>query len=167
MAIPSLGVRSLWFALFPYENFPSNNLNFHWRWRWWDQIQAIFLDLFYFKWLWNQKRLIKPLNEGKKSESRIVSGEVFTNRVIRTDMPMKVDNARLLLVQESISFHRPDKFVSISNLHLQEEEFVKNICNKIKALNPDLILVSIFQPTKFHSFLKRDFCMTGRAFSCC
>ena len=59
-------------------------------------------------------------------------------------MPMKVDNARLLLVQESISFHRPDKFVSISNLHLQEEEFVKNICNKIKALNPDLILVSIF-----------------------
>ena len=68
-------------------------------------------------------------------------------------MPMKVDNARLLLVQESISFHRPDKFVSISNLHLQEEEFVKNICNKIKALNPDLILVSIFQPTTFDSFL--------------
>ena len=65
-------------------------------------------------------------------------------------MPMKVDNARLLLVQESISFHRPDKFVSISNLHLQEEEFVKNICNKIKALNPDLILVSIFQLFSIH-----------------
>ena len=23
-------------------NFPVNNLNFHWRWRWWDQIQATF-----------------------------------------------------------------------------------------------------------------------------
>ena len=27
-------------------NFPSNNLNFHWRW--WDWIQAIFLNIFYF-----------------------------------------------------------------------------------------------------------------------
>ena len=32
----------------PQVNFPANNLNFHWRWRWWDQIQAIFLNLFYF-----------------------------------------------------------------------------------------------------------------------
>ena len=29
-------------------NFSANNLNFHWRWRWWDQIQTIFLNLFYF-----------------------------------------------------------------------------------------------------------------------
>ena len=27
---------------------PANNLNFHWRWRWWDRIQAIFFNLFYF-----------------------------------------------------------------------------------------------------------------------
>ena len=25
-----------------------NSLNFHWRWRWWDRIQVIFLNLFYF-----------------------------------------------------------------------------------------------------------------------
>ena len=36
------------FALLPQVNFPANNLNFHWRWRQWDQIQAIFLHLFYF-----------------------------------------------------------------------------------------------------------------------
>ena len=36
------------FAFLPHVNFPANNLNFHWRWRWWDQIQAIFLNLFYF-----------------------------------------------------------------------------------------------------------------------
>ena len=36
------------FALLPQVNFPDNNLNFHWRWRWWDQIQAIFLNFFYF-----------------------------------------------------------------------------------------------------------------------
>ena len=28
----------------------SYNLNFHWRWRWWDRIQAIVLNLFYFNW---------------------------------------------------------------------------------------------------------------------
>ena len=37
------------FAVLPQVNFPANNLNFHWRWRWWSWIQAIFLNLFYFK----------------------------------------------------------------------------------------------------------------------
>ena len=32
----------------PQVNFPANNLNFHWRWRWWDQINAIFLIFFYY-----------------------------------------------------------------------------------------------------------------------
>ena len=32
----------------PKANFPAQNLNFHSRLRWWDQIQAIFLNLFYF-----------------------------------------------------------------------------------------------------------------------
>ena len=59
-------------------------------------------------------------------------------------MPMTASNVKLLLVQESISYHRVDKFESIIKLHLQEEEFVKNICNKIKALKPDLILVRVY-----------------------
>ena len=37
------------FAFIPQANFPTKNLNFHWRWRWWDQIQAIFLNIFYFQ----------------------------------------------------------------------------------------------------------------------
>ena len=35
-------------AFAPHANFPAHNLNFHWRWSWWDQIQAIFSNLFYF-----------------------------------------------------------------------------------------------------------------------
>ena len=35
-------------AMFYLYTFPAHNLNFHWRWRWWDRIQAIFLNLFYF-----------------------------------------------------------------------------------------------------------------------
>ena len=36
-----------------------------WRWRWWDQIQAIFLNLFYF----TIKFVITPTQELRKSES--------------------------------------------------------------------------------------------------
>ena len=84
---------------------------------------------------------IKCISGGLQEDSAIVVGEVFTNKVIRSDMPLTLADAKILLVQEAISFHRPDKFVSIANLHLVEEETVKNICNKIKALHPDLILV--------------------------
>ena len=36
------------FAFTTQLNFAANNLDFHWRWRWWNQIQATFLNLFYF-----------------------------------------------------------------------------------------------------------------------
>ena len=34
------------FACTPQTNFPAHSLNFHWRW--WDRLQAIFLNHFYF-----------------------------------------------------------------------------------------------------------------------
>jgi hypothetical protein len=43
---------------------------------------------------------------GRLEDSVIVRGEVFTNQVIRTGMPMTLTNAKILLVQDSISFHR-------------------------------------------------------------
>ena len=39
-------INQQYFALLPKVNFPTNNLNFHWRW--WDGIQAIFFNLFSF-----------------------------------------------------------------------------------------------------------------------
>ena len=36
------------FAFTPQANFLAHNSNFYWKWRWWDWIQAIFLNLFYF-----------------------------------------------------------------------------------------------------------------------
>ena len=55
---PSVKIEIIWAGKFAWgvkakhcwalsTNFPVNN--FHWRWRWWDQIKAIFLNLFYFK----------------------------------------------------------------------------------------------------------------------
>ena len=44
------GITQQCFALLSQVNFPAKNLNFYWRWRWCNQIQAIFLNIFYFKW---------------------------------------------------------------------------------------------------------------------
>ena len=44
----TLDITQQCLALLPQLKFPANNLIFHWSWRWWDQIQAIFLNLFYF-----------------------------------------------------------------------------------------------------------------------
>ena len=38
------------FPFTPQANFPAHILNFHWRCWWWDQMQAIFINLFYFNW---------------------------------------------------------------------------------------------------------------------
>ena len=40
------------FCLYIQGNFPAHNLIFHSRWRWWDWIQAIFSNLFYFTYKW-------------------------------------------------------------------------------------------------------------------
>jgi hypothetical protein len=38
------------------QTFPPIVWIFHWRWRWWDQLQATFLNLFYFKIGSNRKK---------------------------------------------------------------------------------------------------------------
>ena len=49
---------------------------------------------------------VKCISNGHQNDSRIIIGEVFTNRVIRNDMPMSSSRAKMLLVQDAISYHR-------------------------------------------------------------
>ena len=53
-----LSITQQCFALLPQMNFPADNLNLHERWRWRDQIQAIFLNFFYFTRLEKRKFMI-------------------------------------------------------------------------------------------------------------
>lgn len=84
---------------------------------------------------------IKKVPGGSLEDCCIVRGEVFSNQVIQRDMPMALDNANILLIQDAVSFHRPDKFTSVANLAMVEEEYVKKICSKIMSYYPKLILV--------------------------
>ena len=63
----------MFFALLPQVNVPANNLTF--RWSWWDQIQAIFLNLFYFndsflnfRVTLKTKKVLRRIDNQRKSE---------------------------------------------------------------------------------------------------
>ena len=67
---------------------------------------------------------------------------MFSSHVIRKDMPFRIENAKILLIMGSISYHRDDsKYVSLENLMALEDEYVKNTCAKILSFKPDLIFV--------------------------
>ena len=53
-------------AFTPQANFPTHNLNFHWRWRWWDRIQDTFWNLFYFTYIFGFR------SENSKTTSAVV-----------------------------------------------------------------------------------------------
>ena len=91
----------------------SKNLNFHWRWRWGDQIQSIFLNLFYFQkpwiyilyiivWLWTSK--ISGLNCDESQYATLGLGVIMVMMNFVTILLMdKLGRRRLHLV--SFNFH--------------------------------------------------------------
>ena len=85
---------------------------------------------------------VKKIPGGNLSEIQVLRGEVFSNHVIRKDMPLEIENGRILLVKGSIAFHRDvSKYVTLENLLALEEEYVKKTCSKIISFKPDLIIV--------------------------
>ena len=44
-------------SMFLHYTFPTHYLNSYWMWRWWDRIQAIFLNLFYFNYLKKSRQI--------------------------------------------------------------------------------------------------------------
>ena len=77
------------FVLLPQVNFPANDLNFHWRW--WDQIQTIFLNLFYFNatsWLlWPHDLVLHNIAEQCHASARprnLLEKFIFSRMVLKS-----------------------------------------------------------------------------------
>ena len=79
-------------AFTPQANFPAHNLHIHWIWRWWDQIQAIFLNHFYFK-KTKWKKLSKFLAE-KQTEGIITIKE--PKKGVETITDINQDHPKIL-----------------------------------------------------------------------
>ena len=80
------------FAFTPQANFPAHNLNFHWRWRWWDWIQAIFLNIFYFKW------------SAWKRATKLTNKRYFTNLKVFGDFFFRTDSNNIKLTWKKNTF---------------------------------------------------------------
>lgn len=84
----------------------------------------------------------KKVPGGKTSESSIVGGLVFSKNVAHKDMSNRIVQPQILLLQCPIVYERiGGKFVSISTVLLQEEEYLRNVCARIMSFKPNIILV--------------------------
>lgn len=84
----------------------------------------------------------KKVPGGKTNESSIVGGLVFSKNVAHKDMSSRIVQPQILLLQCPIVYERiGGKFVSISTVLLQEEEYLRNVCARIMSFKPNIILV--------------------------
>lgn len=84
----------------------------------------------------------KKVPGGKRLESTIVGGVVFSKNVAHKDMATRVEQPQILLLRCPIVYERIEgKFVSISTVLLQEKEYLRNVCARIMSFNPNIVLV--------------------------
>ena len=97
-------ISQQWYTLLPQVNFPAHNLNFRWRW-WWDQGQAIFLNLFYFK-------IHHPYG--------ITSQKLYLNWPLKLSFYFKLNNFQKSAVEKKVG-------QSYESLHLINAKFKTSI----------------------------------------
>lgn len=84
----------------------------------------------------------KKVPGGKRLESTIVGGVVFSKNVAHKDMATRVEHPQILLLQCPIVYERIEgKFVSISTVLLQEKEYLRHVCARIMSFKPNVVLV--------------------------
>ncbi|XP_075148287.1 1-phosphatidylinositol 3-phosphate 5-kinase fab1 [Haematobia irritans] len=84
----------------------------------------------------------KKVPGGKRLESTIVGGVVFSKNVAHKDMATRVERPQILLLQCPIVYERIEgKFVSLSTVLLQEKEYLRHVCARIMSFKPNVVLV--------------------------
>lgn len=84
----------------------------------------------------------KKVALGQRSDSIIVRGTVLTKNVVHKDMATEIQDARILLLQCPIVYQREEgKYDTIETLLLQERESLKKAIDRIRSLQPNVILV--------------------------
>uniref|UniRef100_S4RPG6 DEP domain-containing protein n=1 Tax=Petromyzon marinus TaxID=7757 RepID=S4RPG6_PETMA len=86
---------------------------------------------------------IKKIPGGKKFDSVVLNGYVFSKNVVHKKMNSCIRNPKILLLTCSIEYlyREETKFSSICPIVLQEREFLKNFIARIVDMKPHLMLV--------------------------
>lgn len=85
---------------------------------------------------------IKKLPGGLKKDTRVIEGIVFTKNVAHKGMSQDIENPKILLLQGAIVYQRTEgRFMSLEPVLMQENEYLRNVCARIIALQPDIVMV--------------------------
>ncbi|KAJ3663453.1 hypothetical protein Zmor_007712 [Zophobas morio] len=84
----------------------------------------------------------KKLPGGSRSDTRLISGIVFTKNVAHKGMQTEIDTPKILLLQCSIVYQRTEgRLMSLEPVLMQEHEYLRHVAARIVALQPDVVLV--------------------------
>lgn len=75
------------------------------------------------------------------SASRVVQGLVFSKNLTHRSMRREIQNARVLLLQGALEYHRQDRLLTLQTLTTQEPEYMRMSIQKACRFRPDIILV--------------------------
>ncbi|XP_045464624.1 1-phosphatidylinositol 3-phosphate 5-kinase [Harmonia axyridis] len=85
---------------------------------------------------------IKKLPGGLKTDTKVVEGIVFSKNVAHKGMLQDIENPRILLLQGAIVYQRTEgRFMSLEPVLMQEHEYLRNVCARIVALKPDIVMI--------------------------
>ncbi|EFA00380.1 1-phosphatidylinositol 3-phosphate 5-kinase [Tribolium castaneum] len=84
----------------------------------------------------------KKLSGGSRTDTKLISGIVFTKNVAHKGMLTEIDNPKILLLQCSIVYQRTEgRLMSLEPVLMQEHEYLRHVAARIVALQPDIVLV--------------------------
>ncbi|USP82691.1 uncharacterized protein yc1106_09965 [Curvularia clavata] len=85
---------------------------------------------------------LKKIPGGKPKDTAYISGVVFTKNVALRSMPRSIPNPRIAIITFAIEYARHQThFMSLEPVIAQEREYLRNLVNRIVALEPHVLLV--------------------------
>ena len=100
---------------------------------------------------------VKTLPGGKPSHSKYIDGVVFRKNLAHKRMRTSIQNPRILMLNCALDFHRKEfTLSSLDTLVMQEKEHMKMMVQKIKSLQPDLVIISKGASRLAQEMLKKE-----------
>ncbi|KAF2755195.1 hypothetical protein EJ05DRAFT_540651 [Pseudovirgaria hyperparasitica] len=85
---------------------------------------------------------LKKIPGGKPGDTSYVSGVVFSKNLALKSMARSIPNPRIIIVTFAIEYARHQQhFMSLEPVIAQEREYLRNLVNRIAALQPHVLLV--------------------------
>ena len=91
---------------------------------------------------------VEKIPGGEISDCTVLQGVMFNKDTVHSKMRRRIENPRILLLDTPLEYKKGESQTNVEitdekdwNVMLQlEEEYVKNMCNEIIALKPDIVI---------------------------